>query len=135
VEPLAPAPFVPPFVEHFELRPTGPMPFSGAAEAAASGWVRPRDPGLARDAAYVTALADVWWPALYARLPRWRPMATVAFTLDLVDGCDGLPPDAPLYHRARVVAARGGYVVEQRELWGDNGRLVALNQQTFVVIQ
>ena len=64
-----------------------------------------------------------------------RPVATVAFTLELLSGLEGLDPEAPLFHSARVVAARAGYFVELRELWGEDGRLVALNQQTVVLIK
>jgi hypothetical protein len=83
----------------------------------------------------VTSLADVWWPALFSRLTGPRPMATVAFTIELLDGLDGLDPAAPLFHHARSVAARGGYMVEMRELRGEDGRLVALNQQTITIIK
>jgi acyl-CoA thioesterase len=125
----------PAFVRFFEFRPVGPLPFSGSLEPLASGWIRPREPGPARDAAYVTCLADAWWPALLLQLTAPRPVATVAFTLDLLSGLEGLDPEAPLFHSARVVAARAGYFVELRELWGEDGRLVALNQQTVVLIK
>ena len=128
-------PLFPTFAQHFELRLTGPLPFSGGDEARTAGWVRARDPGPARDAATVAALADVWWPSFFSRLTAPRPMATIAFTLELLDGLEGLDPEAPLFHTGRTVAGRGGYVVELRELRGEDGRLVALNQQTFVVIK
>lgn len=44
-------------------------------------------------------------------------------------------PDAPLKYRAYCRSVREGFLVEHRELWGIDGRLVALNQQTFVVIK
>lgn len=129
------APFGPVFAQHFEYRPTGPAPFSRGERAVASGWVRPREPGPARDAAYVVALADAWWPAIYARLSEPRPTATIAFTLELVGDCEGLADDAPLFHTAEGLVARDGYSVELRQLWGEDGRIVALNQQTFAVIR
>jgi len=128
-------PFAPSFAQHFEYRPLGAPPFSGAPEAVAAGWVRPRDPGPARDAACVTALADAWWPALFSRLTAPRPVATVTFTLELLDGLLGLDPEAPLFHSASAVASRGGYMVEMRELRGEDGRIVALNQQTLAIIK
>jgi hypothetical protein len=62
-------------------------------------------------------------------------MATIGFTLDIVAGVDGLDPLAPMAYRAHVPVCHDGYFVENRELWGVDGRLVALNQQTFAIIQ
>jgi acyl-CoA thioesterase len=62
-------------------------------------------------------------------------MATLGFTFQRIAGLDGLDPDAPLFYRGRVLAAQDGFAMEQRELWGEDGRLVALNQQTLVVIK
>jgi acyl-CoA thioesterase len=127
--------FAPTFVQHVELRPVVGRPFSGAPEAVASGWVRFCDPGPARDAAYVTAMSDAWWPALFTCLTTPRPVATIAFTLELLDGTEGLDPAAPYFHSARSVASRGGYMVELRELRGEDGRLLSLNQQTMTIIK
>jgi hypothetical protein len=125
----------PSFARFFEYRPLGGPPYQGASEASVAGWVRAHDPGPARDAAYVIAHADAWWPALFRRLTAPRPAATVAFTVELLDGLAGLDPAAPLFHAARAPVARGGYLVEMRELWGEDGRLLALNQQTFAIIK
>ena len=125
----------PPFVRHFELRSIGPPPFSRASEARCTGWVRPRDPGPLRDAAYVVANADVYWPAAFAVLAAPRPMATVAYTLELIEPLDELDADAPLLHRAYGPAAVDGFCFETRELWGADGRLIARNHQSFAVIK
>jgi hypothetical protein len=128
----------PTFARFLEYRSLGPLPASGSPHATgwcARGWIRPVDPGPARDAAYVVSLADAWWPAILARTTTPRPAATVAFTFELIDGVAGLDPEAPLFHTARTVAARDGYLVEMRELWGEDGRLVALNQQTIAIIK
>ena len=66
--------------------------------------------------------------------PAMRPIGTIAYTLDIVDGAAGLDPDAPLLYRGTVAVAGDGYFLETRELWGEDGRLVALNHQTFAVI-
>ena len=123
------------FARFFEFRNVGPLPFSGGADPVTSGWIRPRNPGPARDSAYIAALADAYWPALFSIEPSPRPVGTISFTLELAGTCDGLDPDAPLFHRSRAVAERDGYLVEFRELWGEDGRLLALNQQTIVVIR
>lgn len=134
VLPMGP-PMAPVFTQHVEMRALGPPPFSGSPEAVATGWVRPRRPGARRDPAYVIAMADAWWPAFLVAERAPRPAATLAFALSIVDACDGLDPDAPLAYRGRLIGARDGYVVELREVWGEDGRLLALNQQTFVAIR
>src|SRR5690606_21365142 len=99
------------------------------------GWVRPKNPGAKRDAAYVAACIDAYWPAHLSRESQLRPMATVAFTVQPRPHFEGLDPEAPHFYRARVLATDGGYSVETRELWGEDGRLLGLNQQTFVSIK
>ncbi|HVV82570.1 MAG TPA: thioesterase family protein [Kofleriaceae bacterium] len=130
-----PSPPAPPFTRHVDFRPTGPLPFSGAAEAStrASGYVSMRVPLAAIDAPAMVALLDAWWPAVLAAMPAPRPMATVSYTADLLADPAGVDPAAPLAYTARTEAAAGGFVVELRELWQD-GRLLALNQQTFAII-
>ena len=132
----------PAFSQHVEFRVVTPMPFSRAAEASLLGWVRLRNPGPARDAAYVIALADAYWPTAFSVMATPRPSATVAFTLEMIESLDGRAdddpvdePDAPLLVRALSPAARDGYVFETRELWTTEGRLVARNHQTFVIIK
>ncbi len=135
VPPLEPGPATPTFVRHFEIRSIGPTPFAGAADGRLSGWVRPRAPGAARDDAYLVGLSDAWWPVVMARFAAPRPTATIAFTLQIVGTLAGLDPDAPLYHECDSLAVRDGYAVEQRRLYGEDGRLLTMNQQTFAVIR
>jgi acyl-CoA thioesterase len=123
----------PEFAQHFEYRVVEGVPCSKGA-ARTVGWIRPRAPGPARDAAYIASLIDAWWPAALVRFPAMRPMATIAYTLDLIAGLDGLAPDAPLLYRGTVPVCADGYFLETRELWGEDGRLVAWNQQTFAII-
>lgn len=122
------------FARQFEYRIVEGIPLLGNTTRAI-GWVRARDPGPDRGAPYVAALIDAWWPTLFNRFTEMRPMATIAFTLDILGELTGLDPDAPLLYRATAPVCAEGYFVESRELWGADGRLVALNHQTFVVIQ
>src|SRR5260221_6178213 len=133
VAPIAP-PLGPAFATHFEFRVTGALPFSGDARATVEGWVRPLRPGTRRDAAFLAACIDAYWPAVFSRETAPRPMATIAFTFQPFVRALDAACDAPLYYRAQFVAADGGYCVEFRELWTESGRLAALNQQTFVII-
>lgn len=125
----------PEFVKHFELRNTGPWPFSREEDPIAHGWVRPRHEAGDVDAGFVVGCADGWWPALFTVLEDPKPIATVTFTLDLTSSLDGLDGESPLFSVGRVVSRREGYAVEARELWAPDGRLVALSQQTYVIIR
>jgi len=129
-------PFAPTFIRHMEIWPTGPLPFSGAGSVQeTAGWGRLRRPGRARDAAFTVAMIDSYWPGFLAAASGPRPAATLTFSLETMSDLVGLDPDAPLFYRARVLGGRDGYAVEARELWGEDGRLIALNQQIFVVMK
>ncbi|HEX5064028.1 MAG TPA: thioesterase family protein [Kofleriaceae bacterium] len=123
----------PEFAQHFEYRIVSGAAGSGGT-AQTIGWVRPREPGASRDAAYIAALIDAWWPAMLVRTGAMRPLGTIAYTLELVDDLVETS-DAPLLYRGTVPIAGDGYFLETRELWTDDGRLLALNHQTFVVIR
>ena len=129
----SPAPPAPVFTRHVAFRPVGPLPFSGAPASAASGYVAMRVALAAIDAATIVGLLDAWWPAVLATMPAPRPMATVSYTAELLVDPATVDPTAPLAYSARVDGAGGGYYVELRELWQD-GRLIALNQQTFALL-
>ena len=132
--PIAP-PMGPRFGRYWDFRTDAALPFSDAPRPAATGWIRPRAPGVRRDAAFLAACIDAWWPGTYAQETAPRPMATIAFTFQPLGDFEGLDPAAPFAYRARVDAVRQGYAVELRELWGEDGRLLALNQQTICLIK
>jgi hypothetical protein len=133
--PLEQAPFVPTFSRHLEFRVMGPLPFSGAPDAVAEGWIRLKRAPAVLGGPEIVALADAWWPSALVTSPVPRPMGTVAFGLQHFPSPAPLDPLAPLYYRGRVVAEQDGYLVEMRELWSPEGRLVALNQQTIAWIR
>ena len=124
-------PLAPDFCRHVEYRSLS-VPFSGGRPEV-MGWVRPRRPGTTRDAAYLAGCIDAYWPVAYTSLEAPRRVATIAFTFQPLGDFLGLDADAPMYFRSSVPASRGGYDVELRELWGHDGRLLALNQQTICV--
>jgi acyl-CoA thioesterase len=127
-------PVGPAFARFFEYRTTR-FPFAGETEARAEGWVRPLNAGPSRGAAFLAGCIDAYWPAEYVVFPAPRPMATIAFTFQPLGTFEGLDPEAPMYFRSELAASRAGYGVEFRELWGADGRLLALNQQTICVIK
>ncbi|MDQ3336241.1 MAG: thioesterase family protein [Myxococcota bacterium] len=134
---LAPTPLhegAPEFTHNFEYTVVEGLPFGSGAPARAVGWVRPKIPCGLRDVGYIASMIDVWWPAAFTKFPPTRPCATITFTLEVVAGLDGLNPDAPLLYRGTVPVCQDGYFFETRELWGEDGRLVAINHQTFAVI-
>ena len=133
VVPIGP-PMGPHFARMYEYRPTDAGPFRGADRSEAAGWVRLRQP-TALGAPEIIGLMDAYWPASFARETAPRPMATVAFTLELLADPSALDVTEPLFYRASAVAAQQGFVVEFRELWTARAELVALNQQTFVIIK
>jgi hypothetical protein len=133
VAPVGP-PWAPEFTQFFEFRALGPPPFSGAAEAAASGWVRPISVST-WGAPEVIALADAWWPAFFAMGSAPRPVGTVAFALHHFTPKVPLGPGEAALYRARDFGGGDGFVAELRELWTPRGELLAVNQQTFAIIK
>ncbi len=131
----AAVPMPPRFTAHFEIRPTGPLPLSGADTATAEGWVRPRVPFARVSGPEIACLADTWWPAFLARERTFRPAGTVGFMLQLTPAAFALPPDALCFFRSRQLHAAAGFSHELRELWSPEGELLALNAQTFAIIQ
>lgn len=136
VEPIdMPEGIAPRFSQFFEYRASHHFPMGGETTAVTEGWIRPRNPGPVRDAAFLAGCVDAWWSALLPIETQLRSMATIAFTFQPFVHFEGLDPAAPLLHRARLLASQDGFCVEQRELWGADGRLLALNQQTMVIMR
>lgn len=126
-------PLGPVFGQKYEYRSTGPLPFSGAPEALAEGWIRERRAPAALDEAAIAGLLDAWWPTVFAVQTAPRASVTVGYTMQLLVDPRSLTPVEPLFYRARGVANADNYFVEMRELWSAD-RLVAMNQQTFALL-
>lgn len=124
----------PVFAPHFEFRLVGAPPFQGGDVAEAGGWVRAKAAPGAIGHPEVVAYADVWWPAGFTSERAPRPAATIGFQLQWLVDPASLNGNEPLLCLSRVVGAHDGYLAETRELFAPDGRLVALNQQTFVWI-
>ena len=122
----------PEFAQHFEYRIVEGLPGNGARRTL--GWIRARNPGADHDAAYLAAMIDAWFPVALVRLGP-RPMATIAFTLDIAAGAETVDPTEPLLYRGIAPVCSHGYALETRELWTADGRLLAINHQTFVIIR
>jgi hypothetical protein len=133
VAPIDLRPLGPRFAQHYEYRPTSPLPFSGGPRAELTGWLTERVPLSRVTHAAIVARLDAHWPAIYTVETAPRPIATVSFLAELLMDPRTLDPERPLYYRANAVAQAGGYFVEMRELW-DGDELVALNQQSFAML-
>lgn len=121
------------FAQHYEFRPTGPLPFRGGKEAVVAGWLRERIPVSKMSAAVLLARLDAHWPAIFSVETSFRAIATVSFLAEILCDLTALDPAKPLFYRSRIVAESGGYVVEMRELW-DGDKPVALNQQSIALL-
>lgn len=131
-------PFAPVFTQHFDYRPTGPLPLAGGASARCEGWIAVREAGATGDEAalsdeLVLAYADAYWTAAMVKMRTPRPAATVSFALQYGQ-IGAVRAVQPLYLRAHTPYAAGGYVTEFRELWTASGELVATNQQVIAII-
>lgn len=125
--------FSPPFTQHWEYRLVGPPPFSGSAPTVV-GWQRAVNPGPGRDAGFLVAAADVWWPAAFSALSAPCGMATVSFAMQILVDPTEIDPTQPLLHVGTAEVMAEGYATDRRALWTASGRLVAINQQTFAAL-
>jgi hypothetical protein len=133
VAPIGP-PVGPRFGPHYEYRIAGAPPFTGAADAQVTGYIREKTPLATLTHAAILGRLDAFYPAFFNMLTAPRPMATVSFMAEFLEDPATLDPTVPLFYRARSIAQASGYVVELRELWhGDTP--VALNQQTFAILK
>ncbi len=133
--PLAP-PLTPTFTKNLEFRVTGSLPFQGGTAVTASGWVRPRELGRpVPGAAMIAAMIDSFWPAGAARFGSPRPMATVTFGMQVMSAASTLNLETPVFYTARCPVSDDGYMVEERQIWTEDGHLLALNQQTMAIIK
>ena len=131
--PIAP-PMGPTFAQHYEYRFVGPWPFSSHPVPETGGWIRERTLPSQLDAPAIIGRLDAWYPTLYSIEPQPRPVSTVQFTAELIADPAALDPALPLRYRAEMISLKDGFFLESRELWhGDE--VVALNQQTFVIIK
>ena len=122
----------PEFFQRLVVRPVAGFPHSHVHPPDVIGWVSTPEGVAPDDPVILGALADAWWPSTLVPLAQPRPVATLAFSLELID----LPTvDEPLLHRGRLLSAAHGYVAEVRELWSPDGRLLSVNQQTMVIIR
>lgn len=126
-------PVGPEFGNHVEFRPVSGGPYSGPP-AETLGYARLIEP-VAHTAASLIGLVDAWWPTTLTVLDRIRPVATVAFSANLLVDPATVPPDEPLLHHGTGSGAHEGFSSEQRRLWTSDGRLAVDNLESMVLIK
>ena len=132
VAPVAP-PMGPVFAQNLEYRPVEGFPMSGTARNV--GWIGLPHAPTAWDGAHLLGLIDAWWPGAISRASTIHPMATVAFSAQLLVDPVTVNPAEPLLHESWISRASGGYVAEIRRLWTPDGRLAVENLQAIAIIR
>jgi acyl-CoA thioesterase len=114
----------------FEWRVAFGSPLTGEGAADTGGWVRYREKHPV-DYLLASVLADIWLPAVMARLPH--PVLTPTIQLSLWF-CRELPVaddsgDEYTLCRFQSPVAAGGFVEEDGRLWDRRGRLLVRSRQ------
>jgi acyl-CoA thioesterase len=126
----------PPHAEMFDWKPAiGAADFTAGGRAITGGWFRLREPQLA-DPAVLTSYADNWYPALFFRTREPVGVPTVDYTVHFRTGLplsNARPEDYYLL-AFRAPLAHDGFVVEDGEIWSQDGQLVAQARQMAVVL-
>ncbi|HEY8544232.1 MAG TPA: thioesterase family protein [Acidimicrobiales bacterium] len=106
-------------------------PFSGGGEARVAAWLRPLDDEPV-DTAWLVAACDVLPPAAFSRTTGPVRAATLDYTVHLpvADPAARVPVGAHVYLDCRSPLAADGLVVEDGELWGPDGTVLAVSRQT-----
>jgi acyl-CoA thioesterase len=120
----------------FDWRPAiGAVPFEEGDRAITGGWFRLREPQVA-DPVVLTSYADGWFPALFFRTREPVGVPTVDFTVHFRTALP-LPEARPEDYYLVVFRAplsHDGFVVEDGEIWSQDGQLVAQARQLAVVL-
>jgi acyl-CoA thioesterase len=126
----------PPHAEMLDWKPAiGSPDFAAGDRAITGGWFRLREPQLA-DPVVLTSYADNWFPALFFRTREPVGVPTVDFTVHFRAALP-LPTAHPEdYYLVvfRAPLAHDGFVVEDGEIWSQDGQLVAQCRQLAVVL-
>ncbi|PXX70902.1 acyl-CoA thioesterase [Nocardia tenerifensis] len=122
-----------PAAAHFDIRPAaGPLPLSDADETMMCAWIE-LVPGMPTDAATLAIFADALPPAFFPTLTAPVAVPTVALSMHLhTDLLDPVPQ--PVLVRTTNASTGGGWSVDDIDLWGRDGRILASARQTRRVL-
>jgi acyl-coenzyme A thioesterase PaaI-like protein len=122
-------------VRHFEqvdlVLDPDVTPFAGTGDARVAAWLRPLDEEPV-DTAWLVAACDILPPAPFSRTTGPTRAATLDYTVHLpvADPSSRVPGGAHVYLDCRSPLAADGMVVENGELWGPDGSVLAVSRQT-----
>jgi acyl-coenzyme A thioesterase PaaI-like protein len=120
------------YMQHFDVRPTTIVrPWTGDGDGTLAGWIglvdaRPLDLPL------LAALPDAWMPGTWARLTR--PVGKITLNLTIHFRAPIAPDDLGWWFvRVRTRHVERGFNDEDCEVWGGDGRLLALSRQLVLM--
>ena len=124
----------PPWTRCYDMRfVKGELDFSPGAQerdSVSTLWVRD-EPPRPLDFLSLVAIADVFFPRLFVRRPRWVPIGTVSFTTYFHADAAMLAAVGAAYvlATARAQQFRNGYFDQSAEIWSPAGALLASTHQ------
>lgn len=128
-------PVIPAFFDHVDARFCGEhMPFSGGSVPEVNAWVRMHEPQPV-DAAVVACMLDILPPAITSTFAGPRAVASVEFNVQLFSPPDpSADPSAFYLCSIRSRWAGEGYTEELRDLWTEQGVLLAQCRQLLALL-
>lgn len=121
-------PMVPEFTRQLSYRYClGSLPYAHAPEAILGGWCDFRA-GFPIDFPMISALLDIWPPAMFACLKSPIPAASVDFSYHFL--CPDLSTiKRPFLYQGKVLSIVDGYAEERNWLWDAEGTAIAVARQ------
>src|ERR1700712_649865 len=121
------------FQKHFESRLAGgTRPLTPGAVPEYRIWFRHRDPRAHDGIVPLIALADAPPPAIMALFPRWAPISTMTWSLDIL--CDA-PTTTDGWWLIQSVAETSaqGYATQAMMVWNADGKPVIAHRQNVAI--
>lgn len=117
----------PAFLRRLRLRPCFGSPILGGAEAAVTGgWIEFRDDEQPLDALRLTALTDLWWPAVFSAAREPVGVPTLELTVHLRSTAKHA---GPVLARFETSTVSEGHLEESGRLFSTSGELLAESRQ------
>jgi acyl-CoA thioesterase len=129
-------PPVPGFVNLFDYRfALGPMPFSRASTALSGAWMR-ADGARPLDDVFATFLVDACVPPVFARMDGPVGVPTIDLSIHFVQALPrpAAGPEEFTLGVFRSDTARDGFILEDGELWSEDGDLLVRSRQFALLL-